>query len=317
MNIGSSNKERVRIPVLYIAGACRSGSTMLELILGNLPGYSSAGEVRYFWEHQAEGGWRCGCGRPLDGHLLDACPFWSLVIARLPAGKMDQLGNEARRFDRTRNLPFIAAPVGNGRKPPLSLIEGTAQLYRAIWEVSGRQVIVDSSKVPSHLYILQQIPDIDLRVLHLVRDARAVAYSWRNRQKQDLGKMQPDAPMPVYPTLKSLLVWDLENAYAASFGRRATHYAVMRYEDFVHQPTNVLQQTLSKLALDGSALPLHNGAFTGSPTHSVGGNPLRFGRTEIQIKLDNEWQESLPRSARLLQGLVAYPMLRRFGYAIL
>lgn len=308
-----------RVSVLYIAGAGRSGSTLLELILGNLSGYSSVGEVRYFWEYWADRGWLCGCGRLLAGYSMGdrPCPFWSEVIARLPKEKLDQLRTEAERFDRTRNLPLFAVPLGNTRKPPQSLIDGTGQLYRAIWEVSGRQVIVDSSKVPSHLYILQQVPDIDLRVLHLVRDARAVAYSWNKRPKQELGKAHPGTAMPASSTLKSLVVWNVENVYAAKFGRRANHYAVMRYEDFTSSPAVVLKEALSQLGLDGSALDLHNGKFSGLLTHSVGGNPLRFGRTEFQIKPDNEWQQSLTGSARLWQGLVAYPLLRRFGYTVL
>jgi hypothetical protein len=311
--------KRERVPVLYIAGAGRSGSTLLELILGNLPGYSSVGEVRYFGEYWAEGGWLCGCGRPLAGHPPDdiSCPFWAEVIGRLPIEKLPQLKTEAERYDRTRNLPLFATPIGNISNPPQSLIDGTAQLYRAIWEVSGRQVIVDSSKVPSHLYILQQIPDIDLYVLHLVRDARAVAYSWSKRQKQELGKTHPGTAMPASSTLKSLAVWSVENFYAAKFGRRANYYTVMRYEDFTCSPADTLQAALSQLGLDGSAVDLHNARFSGNPTHSVGGNPLRFGRTEFQIKPDDEWQQSLPNLAKFLQGLITYPQLRQFGYTVL
>lgn len=326
------------IPVLYIAGAGRSGSTLLEMILGNLPGYCSVGEVRYFWEYWAEGDRLCGCGRPMvanmpmvaeiplvaempspypaDNASSCPCPFWSAVAAHLPAEKLNQLRDEAERFDRTRNLPLFAAPVGNPQKPPASLIEGTAELYNAIWEVSGRQVIVDSSKVPSHLYILQQLPNIDLRVLHLVRDGRAVAYSWRKRQKQELGKASPGSAMPSSSTLKSLIVWNVENFYATKFGRRAPHYALMRYEDFTSNPAAVLTATLAQLGLDSAALKLYDGRFSGSPTHSVGGNPLRFNRANFQIKLDNEWKTSLSGTAKLVQGLAIYPMLRRFGYSL-
>lgn len=321
------------IPVLYIAGAGRSGSTLLEMILGNLPGYVSVGEVRYFWEYWAEGDRLCGCGRPMvvgmpvatespSAHLADnasssPCPFWSAVASCLPGEKLVRLRSTAERFDRTRNLPLLAAPVGNTRKPPASLITGTAELYNAIWEVSGRQVIVDSSKVPSHLYILQQLPNIDLRVLHLVRDGRAVAYSWRKRQKQELGKASPGAAMPASSTLKSLIVWNVENFYATKFGRHAQRYALMRYEDFTSNPAAVLAETLSQLGLDSAALELYDGRFSGSPTHSVGGNPLRFSRRDFYIRPDNEWQLALTRTAKLLQGFAIYPMLRRFGYTLI
>src|SRR3712207_200886 len=52
------------------------------------------------------------------------------------------------------------------------------RLYRAIQKVSGAAVIVDSSKRSTYAVLLSLLPFADLRVVHLVRDSRAVAYSW-------------------------------------------------------------------------------------------------------------------------------------------
>lgn len=50
-------------------------------------------------------------------------------------------------------------------------------LYRAIRRVTGARVVVDSSKNASYARILADTPGIRLRILHLVRDSRGVAYS--------------------------------------------------------------------------------------------------------------------------------------------
>ena len=42
--------------IVFIGGAGRSGSTLLEKILGNLDGCFSAGELRFIWQYVGEGG---------------------------------------------------------------------------------------------------------------------------------------------------------------------------------------------------------------------------------------------------------------------
>ena len=63
--------------VLYIAGPGRSGSTLLDLVLGQVDGVVSIGELRNLWYAGFHGAWPCGCGKPVT-----ECPFWSAVLAR-------------------------------------------------------------------------------------------------------------------------------------------------------------------------------------------------------------------------------------------
>ena len=53
-----------------------------------------------------------------------------------------------------------------------------ARTYAAIAQVSGRRVVIDSSKHASLAFCLSTSPALDLRVVHVIRDSRAVAYSW-------------------------------------------------------------------------------------------------------------------------------------------
>jgi hypothetical protein len=81
---------------------------------------------------------------------------------------------------RTRNMPALMMPVQSQqfRSGMAELSADLQQLYRAIQCVSGARVLIDSSKVPTYGLILSRTSDIHLSVLHLVRDSRAVAYSW-------------------------------------------------------------------------------------------------------------------------------------------
>jgi hypothetical protein len=49
--------------ILYIAGCDRSGSTILDQILGKLPGWFTVGKLADFWQRGPLQ--LCGCGRVL------------------------------------------------------------------------------------------------------------------------------------------------------------------------------------------------------------------------------------------------------------
>lgn len=299
--------------VLYIAGAGRSGSTLLELILGNIDGFCSVGEIRYLWEYWRETGRLCGCKEPLS-----RCSLWSDVrhsledrdVALLRASEL------AARHDRTRNLPRIACTPS--RYFPHELVKATRHLYGAVDAVAKGSVIVDSSKVPSHLYLLAQTESLDLRILHLVRDNRAVAHSWSKRVKRESGKVDGVSKMPRRSLLTSTAVWVVENLATTTAARQLDlPYSLIRYEDFVSSPAATLQRSLGDLGLPVPELShLSSGSFPVNPTHSVGGNPLRFHQDRIEIRADDRWRSRMPRWQRICLALMTYPMMRRFNYQI-
>ncbi len=306
--------ESQTIPILYVAGAGRSGSTLLEMILGNLPGCFSIGEARYFAEYWVAADRLCGCGA-----LLSECELWANVYMHLQkAGvAIDKMSAMAQTVDRTRNLPRLTLPFWPNRKLSEEFLTGLAQLYDAIWRESGQQIIVDSSKVPSHLYILAQIPEIDLRVLHLVRDGRAVAYSWNKRRKQELGVIETGRQMPRRSTSRAIITWSVENLYAAFIGRQLPYYTVLRYEDLVQNLTSTLGSALAKLNLAHIPLDiLQTDPVQIEPTHSVGGNPLRFTQKTIHVSFDEGWRRQMPSIHQKMLGLLGLPVMLRYGYSI-
>src|SRR5713101_2080953 len=50
--------------ILYLGGLGRSGSTLIERLLGELPGVCAVGEVVHMWRRGVVEGERCGCGEP-------------------------------------------------------------------------------------------------------------------------------------------------------------------------------------------------------------------------------------------------------------
>src|SRR2546430_17108956 len=90
--------------VLYIGGLGRSGTTLLERLLGELPGACALGEVVHLWDRDVRDDERCACGRPFSG-----CDFWRAVGERAFGG-----------WDRVDVGPGLALRPGGGgaRGPP-------------------------------------------------------------------------------------------------------------------------------------------------------------------------------------------------------
>ena len=63
------------LKVIFVAGAGRSGSTLLDRMLGSVPRVASVGELRHIWKLGLAEDEFCGCGEPFS-----ACPFWARVV---------------------------------------------------------------------------------------------------------------------------------------------------------------------------------------------------------------------------------------------
>jgi len=302
--------------VLYIGGAGRSGSTLLDMILGNLLGFFSIGEASFFWEYLARKDIACGCGSELN-----SCDFWSTVLERLGSDDtvdLDRMVILNKRLNRTRNLPrlmadkFVSLPKEWGE-----LVTGTGALYHTIWRLAQSDVLVDASKTPSHCFLLRYVSGIDLRILHLVRDGRAVAYAWSKRRKRYHAVIGHEEYMPHRTKLQAILAWVVENAFTVRLGHTVPYYTIMRYEDFVQNPHDELGHALRKLGFGDIDLRwLREPAPSLNPTHGVGGNPVRFSQSGISIVSDEQWRDNMNIITKLSLGLFAAPVLYRFGYKL-
>ncbi len=297
--------------VVFIGGAGRSGSTLLERRLGSFDGWFSVGEVRYFWEYMSEGGHRCGCGEELSD-----CGFWSAVLSDLgPRFDVDEIADLARRLDRSRHGLWLHALFGDDFE---RLRRATAALYSAIAERSGAGVVVDSSKAPCHLQLLLAVGGLDLRVIRLVRDGRAVAHAWNRRQKSDPGVAAEGGTMPRRSLSRAGLAWAWEVALTEVVSTEARAAADLRYEDLVADPAGQLHRVLEDLGL-GTDLDLagHGRSWPVVSTHSVGGNPIRFDRELVVESRPEAWRDELAGFERALVSAIAAPELLRHGYRVM
>ncbi len=311
--------SRQAVPILYIAGFGRSGSTLLDRLLGNTPGLHSGGELDYVWSQGLIGDRLCSCGSRFSD-----CPFW-LDVARnsfssLRAHEIDAIERYLRTivfpsskmwriiFRRTRQRLASAAPA--------NFLDITAQLYRGVRDVSVQQVVVDSSKLASYLALMAQVPSADVRVAHLVRDPRAVAHSWLRPQVAD-----PDghSDMPRFSAIKSAVLWLIMNAAVEwTAWRLNLPYIRVRYEDLVKDPAQTVGQIRSAVLGDTELNFAEAGHLNGenidlAVAHCISGNPMRFRHGPVAVVEDADWKNG-PRSRRAIVATITFPMRWRYGY---
>ena len=170
--------------VLYLGGFGRSGSTLIGRALAEAPGAICVGETCYLWSRGLVHNVQCGCGEPFRN-----CAFWGAVGEAAFGGweRLDAAGIAEidRVTTRLRALPFhwLAPPDSPFATAIDRYVEHLDRLYRGIAEVSGAALIVESSKDANFASLLSRVPGLQTRIVHLVRDPRAVAYSWTRSRR--------------------------------------------------------------------------------------------------------------------------------------
>lgn len=302
--------------VLFVGGLGRSGSTLLELLLAQSPEVCALGEVVHLWHRALGRGERCGCGMSFVG-----CPFWQEVGTRAFGGwdhvDPTEVHDLQARVDRTRHIPRLA-----GSRPPAALAgplrRYTAyyqRIYQAAAELSGARVVIDSSKHASLAFALRHADDLDLRILHLVRDSRGVAHSWAKQVRRP-EVTDEEAYMPRFSPARASALWNAQNAAFDLLARWAP-VTRLRYEDFTADPVGWLThlRTLVGLPASGQVRRLFDDPPpTVVPAHTVAGNPLRFEAGPVRVRRDDAWRIALPRRRRALVGTLTLPLRLRYGY---
>lgn len=283
------------IKVIYILGLGHSGSTLLDLILGSHSSIESVGELKDFWEYFPNARlprkkYICTCGLPAN-----ECAYWHKVKseAELICGKSNAelKFNEQEQFEKNNYC-----------------------LMKAIMNISGKNIICDSSK---SYFILKKLLDsnlFDVFILHLIRDGRAVALSCKNKRerlnKQE--KLLREQKQSFHEYYKQLWNWQKINIKLYLEFQNRNNYFRLRYEDLVSDPEQYISKILQKINLEFEDNQLQFWKFK---HHNIDGNRMRT-KGKQEIKQDKSYLERLSTKEWRLGTILALPGLKLFNYSI-
>jgi hypothetical protein len=325
------------VKVVKLTGLGRSGSTILDVVLGTHPQIESVGEVGNI----VRNGWIsreslrgipkeklrvpiCTCGKRLDVLYVDtpdeACPFWSSVrrewVERTDRDSIESYPKLQNDFELKKRWPRLLYEKRRPSAPFRSYARLTRTFFESIRAVSGKPIIVDSSKSPARALAFGMIPGIDLYVVHFVRDGRGVITSLRKTFKKDLqaGIMWDHKGHPMWKTVVRWTVLNLASEWVCTqLGPKRTMR--LRYEDFVADPKAALERIGSLIGLDlkdvaiaaSSGKPMHAG-------HNIGGNRTKKSGTITLRPNAEEWRTALSPTEQRLSWMLMGWLMRRYGY---
>lgn len=314
-NDASTDTSRAPDPaVVYIGGFGRSGSTLVERVIQAAPQAISLGEVVHLWRRGIIGNEMCGCGTAFSD-----CEFWS-AVGEVAFGGWDAIDVEDvlalhDAFDRQRHVWKTTRPLGAIRNGLFRYSSYYRAVYRAAAAISGAEIVVDSSKHASLAVALGNDPCIDLRVLHLVRDSVAVAYSW-SKEVNYVDNGEGNRKMPRFSASRASALWMSNNALVQLVRVAGTPTCRLRYEDFVRAPSSSIRSVWGRLQLPGSyeldLTPPEGLTFPRG--HSIGGNPMRFRPGAVVIRADEAWRSEMSAKERRIVKTLTFPVRASFGY---
>lgn len=300
------------IPLVYVLSNGRSGTTLLDLLLGSAPGAWTVGEAQLLpWELR-ENRSPCGCGRPVR-----SCPFWSRLLPELPVGEGPRPIEHFRetygagRVLRWNLLPDLlrGSVTGPRRRGAEAYGEVNAEYLGRVHEAArshaGAEIrwLVDASMDPYRLLWLRASGRFDLRVVHLTKAPPAFVYSM----------VKDRLPGGRKRAVRMAGRWLVENALMLRLCRTGfspDEVRHVRYEDLAGEPELVREEMEDWLGLD---LPdWSDRTFRAYENHAISGNEMRWEDTEV--RLDGRWRRRLPSFHRSVARVIGAPLAGRLGY---
>jgi len=299
--------------VAFIMAASHSGSTLLAMLLGAHPQATTIGDTAGTPDRNNPD-YCCSCGCKAR-----KCPFWLGIIDQMRSQGFDldiaDFGTrveypESRFIDRVLRAEY-RGPILEAVRDSFLLLSArwrrqfqiiakrNLALFETVVNSTNSKILIDSSKQPHRLKFLLQIPELAVKVIHLVRDGRGVAHTYI----QDNG----------WPVEKAAMEWQRSVVSAKNLLARLDRnmWIQIRYEDLCADPQAELEKLCVFLDLDPSRVNLN---FRSSGLH-VFGNKMRLS-SEQAIRLDEKWQSELTDLQVSTIEHLATRQLTRYGYSV-
>ncbi len=309
--------------LIYVMGRPHSGSTILDIALGNSASIESVGELVSGLRFAARGH-RCACGET----MLD-CKYWMAIRAAFDeaGGSSDNSPSwdvfATESFEQAHIKSFMStllAPSGSPRLRRLGA--ANARAAEVIAAATGKAHVLDSSKEPTRaLMLLRFCPSA--RVIHLIRDPRRslASHYWRFRKQGGYFhflRRSYRAPSMLVPFMLIATVGWTVGHLSCEIARRFAPGRVfrVRYEDLAATPLDELRRIGDELGLQLDDLleklahdePLAIG-------HNVGGNQIRLDH-EVTFRPEKGSAHDLPFWLEMMVLALCWPLMLAYGYRL-
>lgn len=289
--------------LIFITGASRSGTTLLNFLLRNHRAVFGLRELQYFgdlWDPQ-------NAARRYGRDEAINAAGW--LLARHQAGVM------AARLEpeHVRRATVLVDALGAEAFDPSQLYAGAVH-----WMSQGSGKSIPCEQTPRYIFYAERLLQLypHAQIVHMVRDPRAVMASqkmrWRRRALAAEARR-----IPRYETLR---VWvnyhpytttRLWNRATAAALRLAEHPRVtlVRFEDLVTDPQPTVRQLCARLGLDYDDTLLDVPHINSSHRDARGG-----ARRGLHTEALDTWRRTLSGAEVRIAERRCGEFMQRFGY---
>jgi hypothetical protein len=306
----------------YICSAARSGSTLLNRLIGSHPLALPAGEVARLSKNIALDT-KCSCGA-----TVSTCSFWRPVVERLGADEGHDLWADpyalelgairaVSEVDRTRQTRlYIALRASYMAWLELShragvdvarsrlvrryghWLEENARVHEALRREGNRRIVVDSSKGFRFATGLYQLRPTNTRIILLTRDGRGVVSSYLR------------SGMNLETSVRNWITYYERATEWIKKDVAPEHVLRVKYEDVVSNPETELNRIFRFLDLP----PIHDTVeLRRGDSHILAGNRGAL-RDATEIKNDDRWKRDLTNADLAYIMRVGGGVMSQLGY---
>jgi len=310
----------MKIPVIYILSNGRSGSTILDLMLGSFSNLWTLGEAQLF-PLEVNFNAVCGSGEP----ILESV-FWKDLIPKIQFKDDNCSISYFRRSHPhgshtgavVRKKLLYELITDKFSSDTIKRIESYGKLNAEYFEKTMQHAeqngfagkiewIVDASKDPYRLMWLQKSGLFDIKVIHLVKRPSAFVYSTAK------GKHQGMNPLMV---ARMTLRWVVENKIMSKVCDQCIspeNVYTLQYEELAQNPEKALATIGTKFGIQLNGYSTNQ--FREYQNFGVSGNKSRWENRSIF--LDEKWKKQMPHKHIKFVNRWTQKLAGRYGYEVM
>lgn len=288
MNAGQNENSGGERPIriLCVSGSGRSGTTILSILLSQNNDVFNLGQSRDFSRAYVKQA-MCTCDKKMG-----ACDIWSNLVQDAFGGWQEDDFRNVNEMKRK----FFADAVKLNHWGPSESLNALREKHREYLDFAGRfltqcraktgnDVFVDTSKSPESALAYSLLDGVEVYVLNLVRDPRAVACSWAKKLGNEKKALRYcNIWLKRHHTLK---------AWGQSLGAR---YRVLGYESFVKKPEREIADILTWIGVNANTdffVEPNKAHVSWARQHlfpPANENVLREKKTDVVISAPTAWR---------------------------
>jgi len=278
-----------KLTLIYLLGSGHCGSTLLDITLNNHSKIIGVGELENY--------------DPTNEYTGGKSKFWQKVFSNIDWKQNLKVHQTKFNFLANSNKYFYS--INHDSPSKLSLVNNKDYakksdiLYHNINSLSNKPYILDSSKEVPRGELIAKYSHLNVTILHMVRDGRAVMWSYK-KKTGNIFKWSV------------LFKWAFTNIKIEIMKKRLknTQVILIRYEDLIENPEKEITKILSKFNLDFKPEILE---FNKQERHQIGGNRMKL-KKEIKLEKDLSWLKNLSYIEIKLFNLIFGWLNRKYGY---